>query len=421
MHIVVVGLSHITAPVELRERLHFPEGHLEEPLEKLTQHTEVSEVVILSTCNRVELYGRVQHLAHGVARLRQFLADYHGLSLDVFEPYMYTYHREDALRHLFRVASSLDSLIVGEPQIMAQMKEAFAAARRANATGPLFNQLFEKAFATAKRVRTETRIGEHAVSVSYAAVELAKKIFQDLAAKMVLIVGAGEMAELAAFHLMSHGVKHLLVANRTVERAVELASKLQGQAISLSELPAYLNKADIVVSSTGSPEHVIGKADVQSAMKLRKNRPMFFIDIAVPRDIDPTVGDLENVYLYDIDDLQHVVEENRKARLREATLGETIVAREVEQALRWLDEQEVVPAVVRLRRKAESIRNRELSKLYSRLGHLSDADRMAIEAMASSIINKLLHTPIVRVKQESQSKGGAGYLQALRELFSLDE
>ncbi|MBI3329779.1 MAG: glutamyl-tRNA reductase [Nitrospinae bacterium] len=421
MHIVVVGLSHSTTPVELRERLHFPEGHLEEPLEKLAQYTEVSERVILSTCNRVEIYSRVQHLAHGVARLRQFLADYHGLPLAVFEQYIYAYHSEAALRHLFRVASSLDSMVIGEPQIMAQMKEAFAVARRANATGPIFNQLFEKAFAIAKRVRTETRIGEHAVSVSYAAVELAKKIFQDLVAKMVLIVGAGETSELAAMHLMSHGVKNLLVANRTLERALELASRLQGQAIPFAELPAYLDKADIVISSTGSPDFVVRKADVQSAMRVRKNRPMFFIDIAVPRDIDPMVNNLDNVYLYDIDDLQHIVDENRKARQREAALGETVILREVEQVLRWLDEQEVVPAVVRLRRKAEAIRNQELAKLFSRLGHLSDAERTAIEAMASSITNKLLHTPIVRVKQESQSKGAAGYLQALRDLFSLDE
>jgi len=421
MHIIVAGLSHKAAPVELRERLHFPAAQLEEPLEKLAQYTEGGERVILSTCNRVELYGHIQHLAHGGTRLQQFLSDYHGIPVELFKPYVYIHHGEEALRHLFRVVSSLDSLVVGEAQIMAQVKEAFAIARRANATGSVLNQAFERAFAVAKRVRTETRIGEHAVSISYAAVELAKKIFQDLAAKTVLVIGAGEMSELTARHLISHGVSQLLVANRTLDRAVDLASRLQGQGVPLADLPTYLHKADIVVSSTGAADLVISKADVQSALKLRKNRPIFFIDIAVPRDIDPTVNALDNVYLYDIDDLQHVVEENLKTRQREAALGEAIIAREVEDLLAWFDQQQVVPAVIHLRRKAETIRNQELGKLFAKLGQLPAHERAAIEAMASSIINKLLHAPIVRLKQESQSKGGTRYMQALRDLFSLDE
>jgi glutamyl-tRNA reductase len=421
MYIVVVGLSHKSTPVELRERLYFADSDLEEPLEKLAPYTDGGERVILSTCNRVELYSTVPHLAHGSARLQQFLSDYQGIPLDEFHSYLYTHHSEAALGHLFRVVSSLDSLVVGEAQISAQVKEAFAIARRANATGPLFNQIFERAFAVAKRVRTETRIGEHAVSVSYAAVELAKKIFQDLAAKTALIIGAGEMSELTARHLMSHGVRQLLIANRGVGRAMDLAERLQGQGLALAELPTYLSRADIVVSSTGSPHPIIGKAEVQSALKLRKNRPMFFIDIAVPRDIDPAVNELDNVYLYDIDDLRHVVEENLKARQREAVLAEAMIKREVDDVMRWFDEQKVVPAVIGLRRKAETIRNQELEKLFAKLGPLSEADRGAIEAMASSIINKLLHTPIVRLKQESQSTGGMGYLQALRDLFSLDE
>jgi glutamyl-tRNA reductase len=421
MPIIIVGLNHKTTPIEWRERLHFPSDTLEDPLEKLAQYTEGGERVILSTCNRVELYGHVQHLAHGSSRLQQFLSDYHGIVADTLTPYLYVHHGEAALRHLFRVVSSLDSLVIGEPQIAAQVKEAFAIARRATATGPVFNQLFERAFAVAKRVRTETRIGEHALSVSYAAVELAKKIFQDLSAKTVLILGAGEMSELTARHLLSQGVRHLLVANRTPERAMDLASRLQGQGVALDELTTYLPQADIILSSTGAPEAIIHKADVQSALKRRKNRPMFFIDIAVPRDIDPTVNQLNNVYLYDIDDLQHVVEENRKAREREAALAEIIIAREVENVLQWFDEQQVVPAVTRLRRKAETIRQQELDKLFSKLGPLSDSERQAIEAMSSSIINKLLHTPIVRLKQESQAKGGGRYLQALRDLFSLDD
>jgi glutamyl-tRNA reductase len=421
MHIIVVGLNHKTTPIAWRERLHFPADTLEDPLEKLAQYTDGGERVILSTCNRVELYGHVQHLAHGGSRLQQFLGDYHGIVADTLTPYLYSHHGEAALRHLFRVVSSLDSLVIGEPQIAAQVKEAFAIARRANATGAVFNQVFERAFAVAKRVRTETRIGEHAVSISYAAVELAKKIFQDLSAKTVLILGAGEMSELTAQHLTSHGVSKLMVANRTLERAMDLASRLHGQGVSLAELPTYLHKADIIVSSTGSPEVIVSKSDVQSALKLRKNRPMFFIDIAVPRDIDPAVNELDNVYLYDIDDLRHVVEENRKAREREAVLAETIIAHEVEDVLKWFDEQQVVPAVIRLRRKAETIRHQELEKLFSKLGPLSESERQAIEAMSSSIINKLLHTPIVRLKQESQAKGGGRYLQALRDLFSLDD
>jgi len=421
MHIVVVGLSHKVTPVELRERLYFPDTALEEPLEKLAHYTEGGDRVILSTCNRVEVYGHIQHLAHGSTRLRQFLSDYHGIPLEEIEPYLYTYHGAAALRHLFRVVSSLDSLVVGEPQITAQVKEAFAIARRAQATGSVFNQVFERAFAVAKRVRTETRIGEQAVSVSYAAVALAKKIFQDLNAKTVLIIGAGEMSELTARHLISQGVKNLLVANRTLDRARELAERLQGQGVPLGELSGYLHHADIVVTSTGAPAPIISKADVQNALRLRKNRPMFFIDIAVPRDIDATVNDLDNVYLYDIDDLQLVVQENLRARQREAALGEMIIEREVEDVLRWFDEQQIVPAVIRLRRKAEAIRNQELAKLFAKSGAFSDAEREAIEAMASSIINKLLHTPIVRLKQESQSKAGSRYLQALRDLFSLDD
>jgi glutamyl-tRNA reductase len=421
MHIIVVGLNHKTTPIEWRERLHFPTDTLEGPLEKLAQYTEGGERVILSTCNRVEIYGHVQHLGHGSSRLRQFLSDYHGIVADTLTPYLYWHHGAAALRHLFRVVASLDSLVIGESQIAAQVKEAFAIARRANATGAVFNQVFERAFAVAKRVRTETRIGEQAVSVSYAAVELAKKIFQDLSAKTVLILGAGEMSELTARHLISQGVRHLVVANRTREHAMELAARLQGQGVALADLPTYLHQADIIVSSTGAPESVIHKAAVQAALKLRKNRSMFFIDIAVPRDIDPAVNELDNVYLYDIDDLQHVVEENRKTREREAAMAEAIIAREVKDALKWLGEQQVVPAVIRLRRKAEAIRHQELEKLFAKIGPLSDGERQAIEAMSSSIINKLLHTPIVRLKQESQAKGGGRYLQALRDLFSLDE
>jgi glutamyl-tRNA reductase len=421
MEIIVVGLNHKTTPIEWRERLHFPTDTLDGPLEKLAHYTEGGERVILSTCNRVEIYGHVQHLVHGSNRLQQFLSDYHGLAPETLTPYLYTHHGAAALRHLFRVVSSLDSLVIGEAQIAAQVKEAFAIARRASATGAVFNQVFERAFAVAKRVRTETHIGEQAVSISYAAVELAKKIFQDLSAKTVLILGAGEMSELTARHLISQGVRHLLVANRTLARAMDLASRLQGQGVALAELSTYLHRADIIVSSTGAPDIILHKADVQSALKQRRNRPMFFIDIAVPRDIDPAVNGLANVYLYDIDDLQHVVEENRKAREREAVLAETIITHEVEVVLKWFDEQQVVPAVIRLRRKAEAIRHQELEKLFSKLGPLSDSERQAIEAMSSSIINKLLHTPIVRLKQESQAKGGGRYLQALRDLFSLDE
>ena len=230
MHIIVVGLNHKTTPIEWRERLHFPTSFLEEPLEKLAHYTDGGEHVILSTCNRVELYGHVQHFTHGSSRLQQFLGDYHGIAADALTPYLYVYNGEAALRHLFRVVSSLDSLVIGEAQIAAQVKEAFAIARRAKATGSVLSQVFERAFAVAKRVRTETRIGEHAVSVSYAAVELAKKIFQDLSAKTVLILGAGEMSELTARHLVGQGAHHLVVVNRTLERAMELASRLQGRA-----------------------------------------------------------------------------------------------------------------------------------------------------------------------------------------------
>ena len=253
MEIIVVGLNHKTTPIEWRERLHFPPDTLDGPLEKLAHYTDGGERVILSTCNRVEIYGHVQHLVHGSNRLQQFLSDYHGLGSETLTPFLYTHHGAAALRHLFRVVSSLDSLVIGEPQIAAQVKEAFAIARRANATGTVFNQVFERAFAVAKRVRTETHIGEQAVSVSYAAVELAKKIFQDLSAKTVLILGAGEMSELTARHLISQGVRHLLVANRTLARAMDLASRLQGEGVALAELPTYLHQSGYHRQLHGSP------------------------------------------------------------------------------------------------------------------------------------------------------------------------
>lgn len=421
MAIVTIGLSHKTAPIEVRERLAFPENKLQDSLEKLHQYSDISEEVILSTCNRVEIYAKVDNYHRGIHSIKEFICHYHGLSYDGFERYIYCFNTDPAVQHLFRVSASLDSMIIGESQILGQVKEAYAAAKELNHTGPFLNQLFEKAFSVAKQIRTETGIAKNAVSVSFAAVELAKKIFGELKDRTAMLLGAGEMSELAARHLLSNGIKSIMVANRTFQRAVELAQELGGEPVKFEEFPNELKRADIVISSTGAPHAIIRKEMVQSVIKARKNRPMFFIDIAVPRDIEPSVNDLANVYLYDIDDLQNVIQSNLKEREREALKAEELIQKEVDNFVKWMNSLDVVPTIVLLRDKLERIREKEMEKAFAKIKNLSDLEKNTLETATRSIVNKILHDPMTSLKNESMNNNAADHIKLLKYLFRLED
>lgn len=419
MAIMVVGVNHKTAPVAVRERLAFADPTLVEPLAQF-RASAVEEVVIVSTCNRVEFYLQAPDAESGVQSCIAFLATFHGLPAPEFVPHLYKIYDAEAVRHLFHVASGLDSLVLGEPQILGQVKAAYLAARAAGRTGGILTQLFERALSVAKLVRSETGIGDHAVSVSYAAVELAKKIFETLHERTALVLGAGETSELAARHLIRQGIAQMFVANRTAERAERLAQVLQAKAVPWEAFPEYMVQADIVVSSTSAPHPIIQPAMVQEVMRTRRNRPMFFIDIAVPRDIDPAVNDLENVFLYDIDDLEKVVEANRRERQREALAAEDLIWREVRQFQQWLAARDAVPTIVALRQRAETVRLEELDKALAKLASLGERDRRVIEALTVGIVNKLLHAPTMCLKRAAHEGRGSDYVQFVRHLFELD-
>ncbi|MBF0171338.1 MAG: glutamyl-tRNA reductase [Nitrospinae bacterium] len=422
MNLVVLGLNHKTAPVEVREKLSIPENKIGENIRLLqAKSPEALESVILSTCNRVEFYTRVTDVKQGVEALKSFLCEYHEIPREELDKSIYLYTLDEAVEHLFRVASSLDSMVLGEPQILGQVKSAYKAARELSATGTVLNQLFERSFSVAKRVRNETGIAENAVSISYAAVELAQKIFGDLSGKTVMLIGAGEMIELATKHLVAKGVKTVLVSNRTYERAVELARQFSGEAIRFDDLHDELRRCDIVISSTGAPHFVVRRELAEAVIAERGQRPIFFIDIAVPRDIEPSVNDIDNCYVYDIDDLQQVVSANMAEREKEAERAAQIVRAEVGQFLSWLDELELTPTIIALREKMEVTRKRELAKTMKRLAHLSDADKEAVERLSTSLMAKAVHDPIVAVKQAAPTDEGTHLLQALRRLYGLDE
>ena len=419
MHIVIVGLSHKTAPVEIRERLAFAPTAMERPLQQLLALPPVAEGLIVSTCNRVELCAATKEPEAAMTALRRFLATYHEVDLDEIDDHLYDYQGEDAIRHLFRVASSLDSMVLGEPQILGQIKTAYGYAAEFKTAGLILNRFLHKAFSVAKRVRTETAIASNAVSVSFAAVELARKIFDRLDDKTVMIIGAGEMCELAARHFVTNGVSKVLVTNRTFERAEKLAAEFQGKAVPFEYFVEHLTEADIVLTSTGAPNFILGQRQMEEALKRRKNRPMFLIDIAVPRDIDPKINDLDNAYLYDVDDLQGVVQANLKERKKEAGKAEAIVEQEIGQFYQWLANLEVKPTIIALRRKLEEIRQQELEKTFGNLKDLTDKERKSIEAMTNAMINKILHQPTAVLKQSQNSTSGEDYVDAVRTLFDL--
>ncbi|SPE26431.1 Glutamyl-tRNA reductase [Acidobacteriia bacterium SbA2] len=402
MNLVLIGVNHRTAPVDIRERLNIPESRLPAAVSALLRREGIREALILSTCNRVEVLVSAEDAADAKMIIEQFLADHLGFELGPYRHFFYDYHQQEAVHHLFRVAASLDSMVLGEPQILGQLKRAFQVANEAGALNGTLKEIVNQALAVAKRVRRETALGSAAVSVSYAAVELAKKIFGSLERKTIFIIGAGKMSELAARHLIRSGAGTIYVTNRTYERAVQLASAFRGTAVPFDQLFEYLAKADIVISSTGAPGYIVNKELAARALAARRNRPMFFVDIAVPRDIDPQVHELDNTFVYNVDDLQQVVESNKKQREREAVWAEEIVNDEVRKTMRRLASRDLTPTIVALEDRLNAIRQGEMERFGSRLAGLTLEQRQAIEALTRGFLNKILHGPI------SELKSGAG-------------
>jgi glutamyl-tRNA reductase len=421
IEIVVIGLNHKTAPVEVRECLAFASVDSPIVLESMRQASYVDEVLLFSTCNRVEFLLATKDATRAAEAVKDFLSEFKSTPRSTFEHALYVHHGEEAVRHIFRVASSLDSMVVGEPQILGQIKGAYQLATDHKACGVVLNRLMHKSFSVAKRVRTETGIGDSAVSISYAAVELGRKIFGELAGKAVLLLGAGEMAELAVEHLITNRAEPIFVANRTFERGLEVAERFNGTAIRFEEIRDYLKQVDIVISSTGAPHYVLVRDDFKGVMRARKNRPLFFIDIAVPRDIDPEINRINNVYVYDIDDLNEAIQENIEERRQEARRGERIVDEAVIQFRRWFEALDVVPTVVALREKAEQIRQAELKKTFSSLKSISEEDRAAVDRLTAALVKKLLHDPTLFLKEKGHRDKKTLYIDIFRKLFRLDE
>src|SRR5215475_5486907 len=415
MQLALVGLSHKTAPVEVRERLAFNADSLRLALSSLVQTESISEAMILSTCNRVEV------VAEGPDDrfVRDFLCEYHHISSDSVSKHLYSFKNTDAIRHVFRVTSSLDSMMVGEPQILGQVKEAFRIATDAGTIGMHLSALMSRAFAVAKKVRSETGISQSAVSISYAAVELARKIFGTLNGKTVMIIGASKMGELAAKHLKRAGASSVLVTNRTFERAVELAQVFEGAAVPFEHFTDHMDRADIVISSTGAPHFIIGKPLAEQVIHRRKNKPMFFIDIAVPRDIDPTVNEIDNAFLYDIDDRQQVIDANVKERMKEASKAEEIIATEVEAFCTKMQSREVVPTIVQLRDVLEKLRRGEIERNRKLLKDLTPEQQNAIDLITSALVNKILHQPISELKQAAHRPEGPDTIEIIRKIFDI--
>jgi glutamyl-tRNA reductase len=418
MRLLTIGLSHRTAPVELRECVDFSRGGLDVALEAVSARGLGSEVVVLSTCNRAEIYGVVESAAAREA-LARFFSEYHGIDHSRVERHLYRHEDADAARHLFRVAAGLDSLVIGEPQILGQVKSAYAVAREHHATGPLTNRLFHSAFAVGKRVRTETGLGEGAVSVSSAAIALAKRIFGDLRERSVLILGAGEMARLTGIHLQAQQVRQLAIAGRTQQAAEALAAQVGGRAIPWSTLDSALGSADIVVTAIGAAAPLLDCGRIEHVMRHRRTHPLFVIDIALPRDVDPAAGDLDQVFLYNIDDLRTIVKENLARRSTELERAEAIVAEEVNRFTSWLQSREIIPTLVALRQRFEAIRRAELTRLEPKLSVLSPQARTRLDEITRLIVEKLLLTPTEQLKSASDGTMAVRYADAVNRLFRL--
>ena len=420
MNLLLAGVNHQTAGVELREKLCalLPDAATSFPL--LLAAPEIHEVLYYATCNRVEVLCVTDSPEEARGVLAAFLGRHPEVTPPDLAQALYVHQDQEAVRHLFRVAASLDALVVGEPQILGQVKEAYRRATEFQATGPILNRLLHKTFTVAKRVRTETGIGDHAVSVSYAALALGKKIFGDLRGKNVLLLGAGEMAELALEHLQGQGAGRVVIANRTLDRGLRLAERFGGEAVSLEELESQLLVADILLSSTGSASYLLTRDQVRAVMRRRRQRPLFMIDIGVPRDLDPGINDLDNVYLYNIDDLKEVVAENRERRREAAVEAERLVAAETLKFMDWLKTLSVYPTIISLREKAQTICQAELKKTLGHFGPLTPEQEQALLVMTEAITNKLLHDPIIFLKGHHHRTRGEAELAMVRRLFNLD-
>jgi glutamyl-tRNA reductase len=420
MEILLVGLNHSTAPVEVRERITF-QGDADGAITRgMAQIPGVQEALIISTCNRAEVLAVCSSPELVERRVIDHIGSIHESAPADFRNYLYTFCGEDAVRHLFRVASSLDSMVIGEPQILGQVKESYRRAVIAKAAGPILNRLMHRAFFTAKRVRNETGVGRAAVSVAYVAVELAGKILGDLKRKTVLLIGAGEMAELAARHLAAHVDGPIHVVNRTFETACELARELSGRAFRFERMVECLTESDVVITSTASCEPILRADDLRKVLKLRRYRPLFLIDIAIPRDVEPEANEIDGVYLYNIDDLQTVAAENVSERREEARKAESLVEEEIGKFMAWKQTLAFAPTIVAFKEKLERIREAEVNRLNGKLGHLGASEREAVEAVTRAIVNKIAHEPIVFLKHSGVTSKGPLYLDAVQKLFGLD-
>jgi glutamyl-tRNA reductase len=417
MHLVTYGINHNTAPVHVRELFAFDADVLADALSALHQQESVLEAVILSTCNRTEIYCCLDDDSDN--QILAWLHDFHQQENGVISPYLYHYQGGDAIRHLLRVACGLDSMVLGEPQILGQLKEAYSQSLNASTLGKSLGRLFQHAFAVAKQVRTDTAIGNSPVSVAFAAVSLAKQIFSDLAESTALLIGAGDTIELAARHLHDNGINRLIIANRTVERAHNLATQVDGYAISLSELPAHLAEADIVISSTASQLPILGKGAVERALKQRKRKPIFMVDIAVPRDIEAEVGQLEDIYLYCVDDLKDIIEENLQSRRDAALQAEEIIDTQVDHFLAWLRTQDAVPIIRAIRDNAEEVSKHSLERAIKLLEQGIPPEQ-AMAELARSLTNRLLHEPSRQLRQSGFDEDGQ-LLESARRLFNIKD
>jgi glutamyl-tRNA reductase len=419
MHLLLVGISHRTAPVELRERVDFHARGLNHALEAISARAVVGEAVILSTCNRAELYAACDDPARAQPELAAFLSDFHDLQPTDLAPHLYHVADLDAAGHLFRVAAGLDSLVVGEPQILGQVKEAHTAASETQVVGPVLNRLFHGSFAVGKRVRTETSLGAGAVSVSYAAAALARKIFGDLKGRNVLVVGAGEMGKLTAMHMKSHGAPHVTIVSRTMGHAARTAETIGGSAAPWDELGTQLEVSDIVITATGASAPVLTKADVDAVMRHRRDRPLFIVDIAVPRDVEPAAGEIEQVFLYNIDDLEATVRENLARRATEVARAENIVREELDKFAVWFRSRSAIPTIVALRQRFEAIRRTELERLEFKMSALPPEARARVDEITHLIVEKLLLTPTEQLKALGDAETVGAYAEALTRLFDL--
>lgn len=419
VHLLLVGTSHRTAPVDLRERLDFHSRGLDLALRSLADRRIVSEAVVISTCNRAEIYAACEAPEAAIHAIVAFISEFHDVAAEAVRPHVYAHLDQSAARHLFRVSSGLDSLVVGEPQILGQVKEAFGVAAAQQSAGPLLHKLFHWAFGVGKRVRSETALAEGAVSVSYAAVNLAKKIFGSLDGRRVLVAGTGEMGRLTAVHLQGQGAASIVVTSRTLERADELAREVRGQVVPWDALLGAVADADIVITATGAASHILSKDQVRSATRARRARPLFLIDIAVPRDVDPSAGDIEEVFLYNIDDLQAIVRENLERRGTEIGQAEQIIDEEVQRFASWRLSRAAVPTIVALRQRFEEIRRAELARLEPRLAALPPDARAKVDEVTRLIVEKLLLTPTEQLKQAGDAHLSSQYSEVVARLFGL--